>query len=378
MDDDSSQLSALIGDVYDAALDPALWSNVLEVTCGFVGGLWCNLFTQDSVQMKSPFFVNWGVDPSYERLYLQTYVKLNPMTVPSVLYAHVGSVLTVSDLIPENEFRDSRFYREWLMPQRIVDSIAAVLDKSPTSYAAVSLSRHVRHGPVDDETRRRMKLLAPHFHRAVAIGKIIDLHKVEAAAFADALDGLATGFFLVDANGRIVHANAPGHAMLADGSVVRAAAGKLAAVDLTANRALNEVFMNAPEGDAAVGVKGISVPLAAGAGERYIAHVLPLTSGARRKAGLAYSAVAAVFVRKAALDLPHPLDTLANAYKLTPAEMRVLMMIVQLGGVPEVAPVLGMARPTVKTHLQHIFDKTDTKRQSDLVKLVAGYMTPLS
>jgi DNA-binding CsgD family transcriptional regulator len=83
-------------------------------------------------------------------------------------------------------------------------------------------------------------------------------------------------------------------------------------------------------------------------------------------------------VRKAALDLPHPLDTLANAYKLTPAEMRVLMMIVQLGGVPEVAPVLGMARPTVKTHLQHIFDKTDTKRQSDLVKLVAGYMTPLS
>ena len=54
-----------------------------------------------------------------------------------------------------------------------------------------------------------------------------------------------------------------------------------------------------------------------------------------------------------------------------------LMMIVQLGGVPEVAPVLGISEPTVKTHLQHIFDKTDTKRQADLVKLVAGYMSPL-
>jgi hypothetical protein len=32
----------------------------------------------------------------------------------------------------------------------------------------------------------------------------------------------------------------------------------------------------------------------------------------------------------------------------------------------------------VKTHLQHVFEKTDTNRQADLVKLVAGYMSPLA
>jgi DNA-binding CsgD family transcriptional regulator len=108
-----------------------------------------------------------------------------------------------------------------------------------------------------------------------------------------------------------------------------------------------------------------------------VAHVLPLTSGARRKASVAYSAVAAVFVRKAALELPHPLETSANTFKLTPAEMRVLMMIVEVGGVPEAAPVLGISETTVKTHLQRIFAKTATGRQADLVKLVAGYMSPL-
>jgi DNA-binding CsgD family transcriptional regulator len=46
--------------------------------------------------------------------------------------------------------------------------------------------------------------------------------------------------------------------------------------------------------------------------------------------------------------------------KLTPAEMRVLMMIVQIGGVPEIAPVLGISETTVKTHLQHVFEKTGT------------------
>ena len=60
----------------------------------------------------------------------------------------------------------------------------------------------------------RMGSLAPHFRRAVNIGRVIDLHKVEAASLADTLDGIAAGMFLVDAAGRIVHANARGLAML--------------------------------------------------------------------------------------------------------------------------------------------------------------------
>jgi DNA-binding CsgD family transcriptional regulator len=67
----------------------------------------------------------------------------------------------------------------------------------------------------------------------------------------------------------------------------------------------------------------------------------------------------------------------AAVFKLTPAEMRVLMMVVQLGGPREVAPVLGISEPTAKTHLQRIFQKTGTSRQADLVKLVASYVSPL-
>ncbi len=165
--------------------------------------------------------------------------------------------------------------------------------------------------------------------------------------------------------------------MLNHESVIRGTSGNFAAVDAQADHVLHDIFMNAETGDAAVGVKGIAVPLFSREGERYVAHVLPLTAGARRKARVAYSAVAAVFVRKAALELPHPLEAIASTFKLTPAEMRVLMMIVQFGSLQEVAPVLGISEATVKTHLQRIFAKTDTSRQADLVKLVAGYMSPL-
>jgi DNA-binding CsgD family transcriptional regulator len=55
----------------------------------------------------------------------------------------------------------------------------------------------------------------------------------------------------------------------------------------------------------------------------------------------------------------------------------VLLAIVQVGGVAEVAEALGIAESTVKTHLHHLFAKTGTKRQADLVELVASYTSPL-
>jgi len=102
-----------------------------------------------------------------------------------------------------------------------------------------------------------------------------------------------------------------------------------------------------------------------------------LTSGTRLQAGAAYAAVAAVFVREASLDLASPIEAIAELFKLTASESRVLMAIVNIGGVPDVAPVLCISETTVKTHLQRIFDKTGTHRQPDLVKLVAGFTNPL-
>lgn len=179
--------------------------------------------------------------------------------------------------------------------------------------------------------------------------------------------------FIVDDTGRIVHANASGYAMVAEGRVLHAPGGRLGANDPAADQALRDIFTAAGGGDAVPGKRGVAVPLEARDDERYVAHVLPLTSRARRKAGVCYGAVAAMFVRKAALDLPSPPVAIAQQFQLTPAELRVLFSIVEIDGVSEVADVLGISEATVRTHLHRLFEKTGTGRQADLVKLVAGY-----
>jgi DNA-binding CsgD family transcriptional regulator len=119
------------------------------------------------------------------------------------------------------------------------------------------------------------------------------------------------------------------------------------------------------------------VPLVARDGSQHVAHVLPLTSGARRRVNKSYGATAALFVHKAALDTPSRPEAIAKAYKLTPTELRVLLALIEVGGGPEIAEALGIAEGTVKTHLGHLFQKTGAKHQADLVKLVAGFSSPL-
>jgi len=194
---------------------------------------------------------------------------------------------------------------------------------------------------------------------------------------ADTFDGLSAGMFLVDAGGRIVHANVAGHVVLAAGDVLHSAAGRLAARDAAIDQSLRDVFAAAGSGDAAIGIKGLAVPLTARDGTRHVARVLPLTSGARRRAGTTYVVAAAVFVNEAVLDPPSPPEIIAKTYKLTPTELRILLAIVEVGGVREIAEAMGIAESTVKTHLGRLFQKTATTRQADLVKIVAGFSTPL-
>jgi DNA-binding CsgD family transcriptional regulator len=372
---EADELSQVIGDVYDASLDPALWPGAIESICGFIGAASAGLHSQDAISRATDALFWWGRAPSaphYFRTYVEKYGKINPI-FPGVIFFDIEQRLAIPDVISCEEFVQTRFFREWLAPQSLMDGLFSTLEKGVRSCAVFTAMRDAEQGPADDQMRRRFELITPHVRRAMLIGKVIDLHRVEAAALADTLDELASGMFIVDSSSRIIHANVAAHRLIAEANVLRATNGRLSAFELNGSRNLLQVFAAAQAGDAAIGKGGIAVPLTARNGERYVAHVLPLTSGARRKAGVSYSATAAMFIRKAGLDLPSPPEAVANQFKLTSAEVRVLFAIVQIGGVPEVAPVLGISDQTVKSHLHRIYGKTGTKRQADLVKLVASY-----
>lgn len=370
-----SDLSELIGSIYDAALDPSLWPAVLKECAAFVGGTGAGLFCKTMGQPSGRLFYDDGSLPaSYKRLYFEQYMALDPTTAGQ-LGRGVGDIVATADLIPYHEFVQSRFYRELAAPHGLVDCVLSVLDKNALGVLLFAVHRGEQHGLADAGSRARMAQLTPHVRRAALICELMDLKQVESNMLAAALDGLSAATFLVTASGLVVHANESGLAMVDDGRVLRIDRGRLAIPDSAAG--LEEAIALTAGGDSRLGARGVGVPIGTLDGAPYIAHVLPLNSGARARARARYAASAAVFVHRGALpELTAP-DLLVKLYGLTKCEVRVLIAIAQLGGVAATASAIGVGEATVRTHLHRIFEKTGARNQAGLVRLLAGVTNPL-
>ena len=364
-----SKFSALIEDIYDAALEPERWNDVIVNINEFIGCRGCGLVSKDLTNHCGMTLTYTGVDPHYIKLYSESHAQFDPLvTIPDF-----GQVVGIPDLIDYDQYRKGPFYQEWLRPQGCVDVANALLVK-PDSNSAILLAVLPGAGLLDDAMRRRIAMVVPHVRRALLIGRAVEAREYEASTFADIMDGLGSAIFFLDAGCRIVHANTAGHDILSAADFLRSVNGQLVARSTQINQRLREIFVG--HGKFRVDARGIALPLTADDGERYVAHLLPLTAATRGATGAAYKSVAALFVRKAEMFRVNE-QVMARSFDLTPAELRVMLSIIAVGGVPETATVLGVAESTVKTHLQRVFCKTGTGRQADLVKLAAGFANPL-
>lgn len=364
-------ITSLIEDIYDAALEPALWSDVIVSIQKFAGTSACGLISKDTATRAGTTHHYIGVDPHFIKLYADSHSRFDPMvTIPPF-----GKVVGIPDLVEFDEYSKGPFFQEWLRPQGCTDAGLVVLENSD-SRNTILLTFLSGNRFIDPEMRRRIRCLVPHAHRALAINKAIQTKQAQAATFSDTFDAISAAIFFIGQNCRLVHANAAGQTMLSEDKCLRVVNGQLIASNMRANQALRAIF--SPDGDMLPAQSGNALPMEDHDGDRYAAYVLPLTSAARGTIGRDHKAIGALFVRKMQLDIQFSSELMARMFELTPAETKVLLAIVEVGGVPEVAGALGIAETTVKTHLHRVFSKTGTNRQADLVKLSASFSNPLA
>src|SRR5689334_23129406 len=166
---DSEQLSSVIGEIYDAAVDPSLRFGVLPNCSKFVGGSAAAFFCSDTARKSCSAAYYSGIDSHYKRLIIDKCIRADPLMMAHV-FARIGEPVAITDIFPNEELRQAATYQEWGRPQGLVDLLSVALDKSATSAALLMVFRHERDGQVDDEMRRRMRLIIPHVRRAVLIG----------------------------------------------------------------------------------------------------------------------------------------------------------------------------------------------------------------
>lgn len=371
------ELLDLVGNIYDCAIEPAKWPEVLERIASTIDSVNAAISLQNVSRRAVSLHAHWNVDPAFEKSMVSNF-SINP-AVPVAWYRNVDEPFAFYDTIGADELKATRWHRRAVAPHGLGDCIATLLAKTPDQFGSLSLCREDWKPPYGEAELATLRTLAPHIRRAVLISDMLDARALERNTLATALDHLSVGVVLSDGEGRIVHANAAACRHMDDASTLRRFGDQLSAADSGAAHDLAQAIADAASGTTIdIPRSGIVVPLQGQTGHDLAAWVLPLDRGLREELGAGFAAKVAVFVRDLGDTAPLPAELFVRRYGITPAECRVMMLLVQGMTIAEAADTLGITLATARTHLSHLFEKTDTSRQADLVRLAMSALAPTS
>lgn len=372
------RFSAVVEAIYDCALDAQKWRQALPQIADLLESQSSTFAIHDMARSEGQRFFDYGIPEAEVRRYFETYAALNPL-IPAITFMPVGEPWRLQDMVDQDEYRESRFYKEWAKPAQQSDLMGILALRAGSRVATHAVCRELAKPRYSRADVAVYGLLAPHICRSLAISDALNLKDVTAQTFENALEGLRAGVFLVSREGRVVHMNRSARDQIAAGRAVTVVAQRLTPVDADAARSLWQAVHDAWTDEAATPPGGhvIALPSRGDGGDPgLLASVLPLERGQRHDISRPFAAVAAVFVQNPEVTPPLPGEAFARLYKLTPGELRVLLAMMPGLQIPEIATVLGITATTVKTHLTRIYDKTGAKRQSDLVALVMRHVPP--
>jgi DNA-binding CsgD family transcriptional regulator len=355
-----SSLSRLIGHVYDSILEPEGWKLTLAEFCQLIDAKAASIHTFNPMNKSVGLYIEHGTNAEFTPSLMSTYAAMVP-TGASMFLADVGEPMGFFDYIDEDEFRESRFYREWCVPQGYYDMLGALISKQANEIGALTAARSESQPRFDAQARELLGLIAPHVRRAVKISGLLENRVREIEQLSSTIDQLGSAVIIVSATGAILRANELGRAVLADGSVLKSVQGALVVADDGVRNVVKAAF----ESD--VLQPAMCAVSSAGGGHKILA-IMPLDAGRHEFA---------LFLKTEEPEIPAIGRHLSSAFNLTPREVSVLLPLLEGLSPTEVSERLGIAVATVRTHLHSLFVKTGTSSQVELVSLILTAMPPV-
>lgn len=284
-----------------------------------------------------------------------------------------GAVVRTELLVPLEEIHRSALYEQWLRPARAEFGLGLNLSP-PGGLGAFMLFRDARSGPFSAEDAAAIRRLQPHLLGAVRVMRRLGSADLGFRLGSEVLERLSVPVFLCGEDGGVRFANGAAAALVATGRL-RIDGGRLAAPSLDEAQVLGRLIHEAATARRSrFALSGGTLALPR-FGECALELVIAPLSDARGD-GLPSGELALVIASCVASESA-AIAWLRERFALTPAELRVALLTCEGIGLVEVARRLGVSINTARTHLQRVFDKTGTRRQADLVRLIARHPASL-
>jgi DNA-binding CsgD family transcriptional regulator/GAF domain-containing protein len=362
----------LVGSIYDAALDAQLWPGVLNRIGDAVGGPQVVFGFYDPangvVSMHAP-----RTDPDI----LRSFDEWTPNipALPCTGNYRPGEVFTGADVISRDEFTSTAFYNELWRPGGFsADPLVTNLFADSAASGHIASHGLLNQSPFDASQTRLFAALAQHLVRAVALQRRVYHLTIANERALTGLDGLQQGFLLVDAEARPLFVNRAARALLDNRDGLRLEAGALSASDADGGRVLRGLIKSCAGDASVVTGSGGDIALPRGAGrlplDVIVTPVKQETATAIMPWTFSQHAIAIVLVSDPEREIQARVEDLRRRFGFTPAEAAFALEIIKGDGRQAAADRLGITVGTARSHLSSIFDKTGSRRQAELVRLL--------
>ncbi len=356
----------LIAAIYDAIIEPSGWDEVVkrivEATKSFSGGLYVQ--QADAASLSA----TCKVDPFYADAFVQHYHKISPFNAAAAAIAP-GEVWTATSITQTDSFKASAFYNEFVRPQGWADFVAIGLLRAPKASGSLALQRSPDAIWVEPAGWQLLETLAPHLQRAAAIHALLSRTRATTDSLGAAVAAAGFAVFLLTGDCRVVFANAKAEDLIRRGIGLRYEHGRLAATSPALTARLHALAREAARPARAEGDTGGTIELSRGENRPpLVAHVIPLAPDRTTAIFDLDRPAAAVFIVDPAAGLGAQIQHFGARFGLAAAEIRVLAEIIAGNGLPAAAAKLKITEATARTHAKHIFAKTGTNGQTELIR----------
>lgn len=306
--------------------------------------------------------------------YANDYSALDPfLNLPD------GEAITLDDMMPLDQLRESAFYKEFLQPTDTVQMLGIDLLRDNTVGIFLRASRGEREPRFGADAKSLFNLLGPHLRQLLNWLDRDQRQSLERGLYDGIASRLEMGMILLDRYGAVVHTNPVADHLLELGDTLRRRKGKLAATRSSDNRRLQALLQQAGETSGTTPALTQAITLT---GEELTRGlfllVKPLQPDAQKPSSDTnlllldeeHAPRTAVYISMPEILTPEQQSILQQLFDFTPSEARLAIALANGMSLDEIARELNVTRNTLRTHLRSAFQKAGVNQQSSLVSLV--------
>jgi DNA-binding CsgD family transcriptional regulator/PAS domain-containing protein len=370
----------LIDDIYSVVADPARWPDLLTGVADQIG-VFGGMAAYINIGRSEGMMEIGRLSPVFSKVMTDHHLA-NPWNKAMQRLAPERKVVMMSSLVPFSSVSRTAFYADVLLPGTIVDGLSILLPSLAIDggFGGLHFSIQRRSEDWAAESAQRLDVLAPHLCRALEASiKLAPL--MDGTKQLERILGLMpSAALLIDGRRRVRFANAAAEQLFVgrDGLALdrdkRLQAGSPLPAEAAAfSRVLDEALDVASGAERRIG-EPVRLTRVSDGGSLLVVPV-PLPPPAFELWRVVESARALVLILDPSSRQRSMLKGLRSAFGLTAAEARVVSLVASGLSGPQAAKVLGVSPATVKTHLAHSFEKTGTRSQVGLARLLSALPT---